>query len=253
MGWGPHKTRILDLGSHVQSPGWPPSPDPAPGVTRPQSPGWPPSPDPAPGVTCPVSRVTPVPRPCTWGHTSTVSRVTPPDTAPAVTRPQSPGWCTPPPQTLHRVWHNPWLGHQVSAGWAPKAETSGFLWFPGMVERSVGLVPSPQTCRRDVLLLSVVLTDINYFYSCTIALNTLPWFWQARSFLVPLRCWETHWALEDEGQVWSLLSMGCLLEGDHSSNLTCCPLAFCLIHVPCNPFTKWICLPSRYAHASELE
>ena len=183
-------------------------------------------------------------------HMNGVRPTQSPDPAPEVTRPQSPGW---PPRPCSWVWHNPWLGQQVSAGWAPKAETSGFLWFPGMVERSVGLVPSPQTCRRDVLLLSVVLTDINYFYSCTIALNTLPWFWQARSFLVPLRCWETHWALEDEGQVWSLLSMGCLLEGDHSSNLTCCPLAFCLIHVPCNPFTKWICLPSRYAHASELE
>ena len=39
-----------------------------------------------------------IPRPCTWGHTSTVSKV------------------TPPPQTLHLGSHDPWLGHQVSAG-----------------------------------------------------------------------------------------------------------------------------------------
>ena len=38
-------------------------------------------------------------------------------------------------------------------------------------------------------------------------LNTLPWFWQARSFLVPLRCWENtpDAGLGDEGEVWSLL------------------------------------------------
>ena len=48
-------------------------------------------------------------RPSTWGHTSTVSKV------------------TPPPQTVHRGSHNPWLEHHVSANWAPKIETSGFL------------------------------------------------------------------------------------------------------------------------------
>ena len=39
-----------------------------------------------------------VPRACTWGHTSTVSKV------------------ALPPQTLHMGLHDPWLGHQVSAG-----------------------------------------------------------------------------------------------------------------------------------------
>jgi len=33
---------------------------------------------------------------------------------------------TPPPQIL--PWaHDPWVGHGVSAAWAPKVETSGFL------------------------------------------------------------------------------------------------------------------------------
>ena len=30
-------------------------------------------------------------------------------------------------QTLHRWWHDPWLGHQASAGWAPSVEMSEFL------------------------------------------------------------------------------------------------------------------------------
>ena len=73
-----------------------------------------------------------------------------------------------------------------------------------------------------------------------IMLNTLPWFWQSQSFLVQLKCCEntSDAELEDEGQVWSLLSMDSLLEGDNSSNLTCCPLAFCLIHVPCNQLPR---------------
>ena len=66
-------------------------------------------------------------------------------------------------------------------------------------------------------------------------LNTLPWCW--------LRCCENtpDAALEDEEQVWSLLSMGGLLEGDHSSNLTCYSLAFCLIRVPCNQLRRYTC------------
>ena len=34
---------------------------------------------------------------------------------------------TPPPQSLHLGPHDPWLGHQASAGWTPKVEMSGFL------------------------------------------------------------------------------------------------------------------------------
>ena len=48
-------------------------------------------------------------RPCTWGTTSTVSKLTPPT------------------QTLHLGPPDHWLGHQVSAAWAPKVKTSGFL------------------------------------------------------------------------------------------------------------------------------
>ena len=32
-----------------------------------------------------------------------------------------------------------------------------------------------------------------------------------------------------------------LLEGDHSSSLTCCSLAFCLIRVPCNQLRRYTC------------
>ena len=76
-----------------------------------------------------------------------------------------------------------------------------------------------------------------------IMLNTLPWCWQSQSFVVPLRCCENtpDAVLEDEGQVWSLLSMDGLLEGDHSSNLTCCSLAFCPIRVPCNQLRRYTC------------
>ena len=60
------------------------------------------------------------PDPCGWGeltqspglnrgHRSSVSKA------------------TPPPQSLHLGPHNPWLGHQVSAGWTPNVETKGFL------------------------------------------------------------------------------------------------------------------------------
>ena len=58
------------------------------------------------------------PDPCGWGeptqspglnggHTSSVSKA------------------TPPPQSLHLGPRDPWLGHQVSAGWTPKAEMRG--------------------------------------------------------------------------------------------------------------------------------
>ena len=72
-------------------------------------------------------------RPGTRGHTSTVSKA------------------TPPPQTLHLGSHNPWLEHHVSANWAPKIETSGFLQIPGTVEKSVGSVSSPHIYPREVL------------------------------------------------------------------------------------------------------
>ena len=54
------------------------------------------------------------------------------------------------------------------------------------------------------LLLSTfpsVLCDINCFYSCIIMLNTLPWCWQSRSFVIPQRfCENTPDAgLEEEG------------------------------------------------------
>ena len=51
------------------------------------------------------------------------------------------------------------------------------------------------------------------------------------SFLVPLRCRENTpcAGLEDEVHVCSLLSRDDLPEGDHSSDLTCYPLAFCAL------------------------
>ena len=61
-----------------------------------------------------------------------------------------------------------------------------------------------------------------------VMLNTLPWCRRSRSFVVLLRCCENtpDAGLEDEGQVWSLLSTDSLLEGDCRSNLFCCPLVF---------------------------
>ena len=49
-----------------------------------------------------------IPRLCTWG-TLPLSKV------------------TPPPQTQDLASNDPWLGPQVSAGWASKVEMSGFL------------------------------------------------------------------------------------------------------------------------------
>ena len=43
--------------------------------------------------------------------------------------------------------------------------------------------------------------------------------------------------LKDEGQLCSLPRRE-LTGRDHSSNLTCCPLTFCLIPVPWNQFTR---------------
>ena len=96
-------------------------------------------------------------RPGTRGHTSTVSKA------------------TPPPQTLHLGSHNPWLEHHVSANWAPKIETSGFLQIPGTVEKSVGSVSSPllspHLSQRGSLF-PLVLCDTDCFYSIMIMLNT---------------------------------------------------------------------------------
>ena len=176
-----------------------------------------------------------VSRPCTWANTPTVSKV------------------PPPPQILPLGSPDPWLGHhQVSAGplkWKQVGTSNLLGW-----QKEVGPVSSPHTCPREVLLFSlwfhVILT---VFTAVTIMLNTLPWFWQAWFFLVSLRCWENmpDAGLGDEGQVCSLRSRDSWPEGDHSSDLTSCPLAFCLIRVPCNQLTRWTCLPSCHAHPSE--
>ena len=80
----------------------------------------------------------------------------------------------------------------------------------------------------------------NWFYHChdNFAHTTLVL--GSQSFVVPLGCYENtpDTGLEDEGQIWSLLSTDGLLEGDHGSNLICCPVAFCLIHVPCDQLPR---------------
>ena len=94
-------------------------------------------------------------------------------------------------------------------------------------------------------------------------LNTLPWCLQFQSFVVPLRCCENtpDTGLEDEGQVWSLLSMDGqvwsllsmdgLLERDHSSKL----LPFGFLPDPCalQSIAQVNLFPSCHSHAGELE
>ena len=140
-----------------------------------------------------------------------------PDLAPGDTGPlvRKPGLC----------WLDPWGGNEgiPITSWDDRNKCR------------VGLL-SPH-CPTEVLPFpfgSVILTVST---AVMITLSTLPWFWQARSFLVPLRSWENtpDAGLEIEGQVWSLLSrMVDLKEQPHLI-----PLAFCLIHVPCNQFTRW--------------
>ena len=172
MGWGPHKTRILDLGSHVQSPGWPPSPDPAPGVTHPQSPGWPPSPDPAPGVTCPQSPG--------WPPSQ--------DPAPGVARPlvRTPGLC--------------WLGPYGGNEWVPVTS-----WL-GRLEYHVRLLP-PHLSQRHPPLLCLFLCDINCFYSFPNDVEHTTLVFAFQPLVVPLSCHENtaDAGLEDKGQFWSLI------------------------------------------------
>ena len=131
--------------------------------------------------------------------------------------------------------------------WAPKVEMSVPITpWDGRKKCGFGLL-SPHL-SWEVLVSSLWFSAIlTVSTAVIIMLNTLPWFWQARSFLVPLRCWKNmpDAGLGDEGRVCSLLSRDGHLEGDHSSNLTCCSLAFCLIHVPCNQFTRWTCLPTK--------
>ena len=84
---------------------------------------------------------------------------------------------------------------------------AGFLGPPGMAERNVGLVSSPHTCPRQVLLFSlwfcVILTAFKAFM---LELNTLPWFWQAQSFLVSLMCGENSQDSRAERQGAALVS-----------------------------------------------
>ena len=165
------------------------------------------------------SRMTSLPRPCTWGHMSTDSRVTPlPGPAPGVSRPlvRTPGLC--------------WLGPMVE-------RVSSCNLLACQVEVS-DQSPSPTLVQRCLLLFPLVLCDTNWFYCYNFEHTTLVL--GSQSFVVPLGCYENmpDAGLEDEGQVWSLLSTDSLLEGDHRSNLICCPLAFCLIHVPCNQLPR---------------
>ena len=73
-------------------------------------------------------------------------------------------------------------------------------------------------------------------------------------FLVPLRCWENTGELGWKTRGSSGLFRGeSRWEGGHSSNLTCCPLIFCLIPVPWNQFTRWTYLPTQPECAGKLE
>ena len=162
-----------------------------------------------------------VPRYRILTHVSGVRPTQSPDPAPGVT------------------W--PLVRTPLSAGWAPQEWVSVTSW-DGRKKCRVGLL-SPHLPQRSLHLFPLVVCILTVFTGVMIMLDTLPWFWQAWSFLTPLRCWENtpDAGLEEEGQVCSLLSRDSWLEGDHSNNLTCCPLAFCLTQVPCNQFSKSTC------------
>ena len=135
------------------------------------------------GHTFTVSRVIPLPRPCTWSHTSTVSRMTPlpdpvpgvihpqslgwppsPDPAPGVTRPQSLGWSPlpdPAPGVARLLVRTPglcWLGPYGGNEWVPVTS-----WL-GRSTYRVHLL-SPHLSQKNPPLFSLVLCDINCFYS----------------------------------------------------------------------------------------
>ena len=98
---------------------------------------------------------------------------------------------------------------------------------PKFAERVSLRTQVPPPALPDSLQFCVILT---IFTAIIIILSTLPWCWHSASSLIPLKfCENTPDAgLEEEGQVWFLLSeYGCLLEGEHSCNLTCCSVAFC--------------------------
>ena len=182
----------------------------------------------------------PVPRPCTWGHTSTLARW------PHLPRPCTWGHTS----TLARWPHlpipctwdhtSPWSGHHGPAGWPPNVEAS---WVPGTScdGRSVGLVSSPHTWPRGVLLFSLwfcdILTVFKAFmrsWTCYLGSGRLS------PFLAHWGVEKTHGTagLKAEGQLWSLLSSDGWPEVDYSSSLTCSPSAFCPIRAPCNQFTS---------------
>ena len=120
------------------------------------------------------------------------------------------GWDPHGPQILPLGPHESRLGHRVPDGWSPNAKSSGFLDPPGFLEAS--LVPDKSS--SPALWFSLILTVST---ALRIMLNTLPWFQQAPFFVFPLRCWENTpgTGLEDEGQVWCLLSRDGRQEGDH--------------------------------------
>ena len=127
---------------------------------------------------------------------------------------------------------------------------------PGTLERSVGIISSPHNCPWEVrpLLYSLWFCVIFcWFEKIMLELNTLPWFWQTLSFL---SCWDTEKIAELGWKTRGssvLFGGGSRLEGDHSSNLTCCPLTFRPIPVPWNQLTRCTCLPTQTECAGKLE
>ena len=77
---------------------------------------------------------------------------------------------------------------------------------PSLAERVSLGTQVPHPALPYSLWFCVILTA---FTAVTIMLNTLPWCLQFQPFVVLLRCYENtpDAGLDDEGQVWSLLSM----------------------------------------------
>ena len=92
-----------------------------------------------------------------------------------------------------------------------------------------GRSPLPTLSQRSPPLFSLVLCDINGFYSCHDHVEHTTLVLAGSVFPVPLRCKGNRRAgLKDGEQPCSLLRR-VDREGDHSGNLTCCPLTSCPI------------------------
>ena len=127
------------------------------------------------------------------------------------------------------------------------------LWDPRKKCRDHLLSPQLSLRSQAPPVFTLVPYEFSLVWKLMLEVNTLPWFWQALSFL-------SHWGAEKTGELgWKTRGSSVLfgaesrLEGGHSCNLTCCPLTFCPIPVPWNQFARWTGLPTQPECAGTLE